>query len=250
MKIKKVTVGIQLYSIPITYTFLAYVETTSEKKTYFPIGRQVIYVIGSETYITYADLPILVYRQHQNIEVLDDQKFNNLMMLIVEQMNKQLSIINFPTYKSDGVQIQYVYQEPIIHPDSRISTLVYGMVAKQDQIRPLIDITDQLFNHNPTSHVTITFYTKSGSMFYIAQFITKMEYAYDNKYLYFFNKDVGYIKYRIINGDIEFELNPIFRKKIIDQFKLNYPNANLSDVKLYILALQPNVNNASILYNN
>lgn len=261
MKLRKVTIGIQLYSIPITYTFLSYVETksasisTNDVTVYTPIGRQVIYVIGSQTYITYTELPILVYKPYQNIEVLDDLKFNNLMLLISDQMTKQLSKISFPIYVSDGVQIQYVNQEPIVDPDARLSMLKYG-ISRQDQIRPLIDVIDQLFDHNPTSNVTITFYIKnSQNMFYIEQFIAKMEYAIDNerlsdiRYLYFFNKDVAYIKYQIINGDIQFELNPSFRKKIIEQFRLNYPDAN-SDIKIWILVLQPNVNNASILYND
>jgi hypothetical protein len=282
LKIRKVNVGIQLYGVPITYTFLSYEESANDMTTYFPIGRQVIYVVGSSTYVAYTDLPIIVYRPFQNIEVENKEKFLNLMEIIAKTMTDPKST-NFigsmgnygtvgpfratgqwgslspadkltylppqlavPIYKSAGVQIQYVDAEPLMNPDRRVATLVNGVGPRQDQIRPLIDIVDQLFDHSPQADVTLTFYIKSGLMFYIEQFITRMIYDYDGKYLYFWNDTVGKIKYRILYGNIEFKLDPNFRKKIVEQFLLNYPNSN--SVEIYILAIQPNVNFASILY--
>jgi hypothetical protein len=292
MKIRKVNVGIQLYGVPITYTFLSYVEVESDMTKYFPIGRQVLYVVGSSTYVAYTDLSAIVYRPYQNIEVEDELKFNHLMEIIANTManpnstttnsdsatfvgsmgkfgtvgpfratgqwgsmapNTTLTYLPprlpVPIFKNAGVQIQYVNSEPLTNPDRRVATLVYGIGARQPQIRPLIDIVDQLFDHQPQADVTITFYVKSGSNFYIEQFITRMVYDYDVKYLYFYNNSVGHIKYHIIYGDIEFELNPNFRKKIVDQFMLNYPTAS-DPIEIYILVIQPSVNFASILYDD
>ena len=256
MKIKKVTVGIQLQSIPITYTFLAYVQENRNDThvVFIPIGRQVIYAIGSNTFIAHTELPVLIHRQYHTVDVMEKLKFRKML----EQIIIRLQELDTQIYKLDGIQIQYVYRESLLDSDPRITTLVANTTPKQNVVRALIDVTDQMLGRNPTAHITITFYIADVETlhvvpafkrkFYISQIVTKMEYQYDIKYLYFFNKEVGKFKYDMITGKIDFDLTKSFRTYLVDLFKRNYTTVS-DNIIISTMALQADVNYGTILYN-
>lgn len=273
MQLKKVTIGLQLNAIPVTYTFLAYVQSnrTDTNVVFIPIGKQFIYAINSNSYIAHSDLSIVVYRQYQWIDVIEKEKF----MKMLEIISKKLSESHILAYPSDGIQMQYIYWEPLLNPDNRVSTMVADVTPSQPVVRALIDVVDQLgVDHYPKANIAITFFVgdlptlnfdKFKRKFYVFQVMTRMEYTYDGKYLYFFNDDVGRFKYAMITGRIDFDLKPQFDKYLTDLFILNYDNlsspsergsetfpygkARGPNLVVKVIAIQANVNYDSILFN-
>jgi hypothetical protein len=255
MQLRKVTIGLQLNAIPVTYTFLAYVQSnrTETNVVFIPIGKQFIYAINSNSYIAHSDLSIVVYRQYQWIDVIEKEKF----MKMLEIISKKLSESNILAYPSDGIQMQYIYWEPLLSPDNRVSTMVADVTPSQPVVRALIDVVDQLYDHYPKANIAITFFVADSSTlklselkrkFYVFQIMTRMEYTYDGKYLYFFNDDVGRFKYAMITGRIDFDLKPQFDKYLTDLFILNYDNLS-ANLVVKVIAIQANVNYDSILFN-
>lgn len=254
MKIRKVTIGLQLYSIPVTYTFLAYVQSnkTNTNVVAIPIGKQIIYAIMSQSYIAYTDLPIMIYRQYQWVDVKEKEKFLDVLKIIISRLNE----LKITTYKSSGVQLQYIYWEPLLTSDGRVTTLVAGVTPSQPIFRALIDVVDQLYDHNPKANITLTFYVVDSQTlylpelerkFYINQIVTRMEFTYDGKYLYFFNTEVGKFKYAIVTGEVHFTLTKQFQTYLLDLFKKNYTDLS-PDIIISIMAIQANVNYDTILY--
>jgi len=266
MKIQKVTVRILLYGIPISYMFLSSIK--SNPTTFIPIGRMVTYSTGHNSYTFYADLPRMqIYRSQ--VKILDEDLFRELLEKIAaripsgekEDLNLQgsfvgLSIVTpinpFNLDRKSGVQIQYVDAEPIINSDNgRVRTLVHGQTPRQENIRAMLDVIDQLHGFRPRGSTVITFYSRSQNdprKFFITQLRTPTEYAYDGVYLYFISKSVGKFKYNLLTGNISFELEDKFKIDLAMQFKLNYPSVPDADIRFNVIAIEPDVTMATITY--
>jgi len=249
LTIKKINMGIVLFGNRFYFKYLAQVKEDSLTNTFIPIGREIKYVINSMQYVTYQNIPIIIYHKYHKIEIMEEKKMTDLMIFFYRKM-EQLQI---KQYKEDGIKIEYIEENAVINWDPRIITLVRGKTPKQDHVRALIDISDQLFDHNPRADVQIIFYIKghdiiNANLFYIQQIDTFMEFKYDEKDLYFFNNVVGYFKYNMITGNIRFVLVDTFTQDLFKKFMLNYPNAKPM-IEIYVMAIQPDVNYRSIIYN-
>jgi hypothetical protein len=279
MQIQKITIGITLYGVTIYFKYLAYVRKgyayvkytvygeALGTNTFLPIGKQVKYIINSTPYITYQEIPMIVYHQYHNVEILEEKK----MAVLLRVFERKMDDLGIKMYKEDGVTINYVKQEPIIDWDPKTTILVRDKTPKQDHVRALIDVSDQLKDHNPRSDVTITFYLRGKyqdgvslginptgfrgdyqtheNPFYIEQINTFMEYKYDENSLIFFNDTVGYFEYDIITGGIKSVLHQGFVNELDRQFMLNYPNAKPGELDIYVMVLEPDINYRSIIYN-
>jgi len=270
MHIKRITVGINLFGNPIHFKYLAYVRQGLMTNTFYPIGREIRYYIHTDHFTTYHELPIIIYHRDHNLEIFEETKFKQLL----EHFSRQLIALGMKEYMDQGTQINYIDQEPIVNWDPRTTALVRGKTPKQDVIRALIDISDQLFDHNPRSDVKLIFYLKGKyknyilkdtptgqkprgiapagveltGPFYIEQTVTFMQYKYDEKDLIFFNNTVGYFKYNITTGKITTVLIDSFKDALIEKFMLNYPDAK-PEVEIYTMVIEPNLNYRSIIFN-
>lgn len=245
MQIKKITIGLLLFGNPLFFSYLAYVKKNNINNIIFPIGKKIQYTIKSNSNIVYHLLPTIIYDKNHNIRTLNDPLIKDLFRFFSEQI--KLFCID-PNY-NNGVKIEYINQTDIINKDDRVVSLINGKPPKQDQLRVLIDIFDQLYDHNPRTDIVITFYIKSmNKAFYIEQVTTFMQYKYDNNYIYFFNNHVGHFKYNILTGEIAFNLMKSFQNRLLNQFNLNYPHID-SNINIYVLVLQPNLNFNSIIGN-
>jgi hypothetical protein len=306
MKIKKITVRILLYGIPISYMFLGYVDhikslahfdefiqMKSRDKAFFvagtprgrtccqnglskdgmlgsnssewpgkllntqdfdtryvtPIGMRVVYFTGHHKGIIYSELPRMQIHNLE-IKILDGNIFKDFLIKLGDQLPTIKSIHPYNLNKASGVQLQYVDIEPVI--DNKVNALVHGETPKQDHIRPILDVIDQLHRFTPRGHLMITFYVSSGKdNFYLIQIGTQAEYIYadniDEKCFYFISKSVGKFRYDFLTGNISFDLEAPFKLELVNQFKLNYPKTS-SDVFINVITLQPDVTMATITY--
>uniref|UniRef100_A0A6C0LTI9 Uncharacterized protein n=1 Tax=viral metagenome TaxID=1070528 RepID=A0A6C0LTI9_9ZZZZ len=252
-KIQKITIGIVLFGKSIRFTYLSYVRTTELVNTFIPIGQEIKYIIDSVFYQTYQPLPMIVYHKNHRIEIMEEEKFDIILRFFYRKMKD----LDMKLYLSNGVIIEYINQDDIINWDSRITTLVRGKVPKQNHIRALIDISDQLFDHNPRINIKITFYTKGRydpnylikeNPFYIEQINTFMEYKYDESDLIFFNNVVGFFGYNIITGEVKSKLTDELEDYLIKSFRKNFPHS-VGLIEIFVMVLQIDANYRSIIYN-
>lgn len=258
MKIQKVTLRLQLYGIPLSMMFLAEVSetkrddmwSTSDNKFIYPIGKRIIYTTGRLTETIYLQIPRISVHNLQ-IKVIDVNLFEKIILDISSKLRKDKFIKPYQIDSEYGVQIQYLFTEPLITPDDKIRTLIHGKTPQQDHIRGILDVIDQLYGYTPRGHVKITFKLTDKSNqynFYIMQIGTISNYIYDGRFFYFINRDVGKFKYNIITGDIGFELDQVFKIELARQFLLNYHQTLGSDIMINVMAIEADVSMATITY--
>lgn len=253
MQIRKITIGIKLFGNDIYFKYLAYVRYGQDTNTFIPIGREIQYTIDGKEYNAFLPLPIIIYHTDHNAEIMEDKKFDELL----RHFSREMERLDMNQYKDEGIKMEYINQEKIIDKDPRVVTLIRGRPPQQDQIRVLIDISDQLGEQNPNADVKITFYitgqyqdyvTIDKKPFYIKQITTQMQYKYYDHYVLFFNKTIGFFRYDIITGQFDVHIYDDFQQQLLNEFVLNYPNA-INQIEIYTMVLEPQLNFRSLLYN-
>lgn len=252
MKIKIITLRIQLYGIPFSCAYLAYVSDSDDSaQSIIPIGRRVVVSDGHRTLTVYTDISPIV-TQYLKVRVMDDKKFRTFLTDLFNAYKQQQQNLGVNYDKSGGVQIQYVMQNPLIDPNNSNHLLVHGQTPQQQNIRPILDVLDQLEGYSPRGTNMMTFYLNSATdpqnIFYVSQYSAEMSYQYDGKYFYFMNESVGKFKYDLLTGNISFELNENFKQKMAADFKLNYPGTADSDILFNTVSLMPDTRFAMIKY--
>ena len=276
MHIRQITISLILYGQPMTISFLARVRKNQLVNVFYPIGREIKYTIGDETYEThlksnyisndatsnvikrersifYTPLSIIIWHTNHNIEIFEEQKFVVLLKYLLDRCYE----LGIKTYQSKGIQILQIDQKPLINTDPRITTLENGIPPKQSRLRALIDITDQISDSNPRADINIVFYTKGTYQtdnlgkpkpYYIDSIFAPMQFNYDGNYVNIYNEDIGYFKYHIHTGKITHILSYKLKQILHYSFKNNYPDAN-DTITIDILAIEINVNYRSIIFN-
>lgn len=259
MDTNKITIGIKLYGTKLYFKYLANVAVSQNVNIFYPIGREIKYVIYSTKsngieYLAYADLPTIKYEDHK-IEILDGVKLDSILREFYHHLKK----LGIKTYKDEGVEIEYINRQSILDEDPRLVTLIRDKIPKQDQIRPLIDTSDQLFDHFPKANSRISFYLRQNKnsgvnklgcapMSYIEQVDTVLGYKYDTDNIMFFDESIGLINYNLLNGNIQTKLDKDLIEKLAAKFKLNFPNSH-GTMNISVMAIQLEVNYGSILFN-
>lgn len=278
MHIRQVILSIILYGQPITLSFLARVKKNQLDNVFYPIGREVKYTIGDEptgcmlkprvgcisndatsnvlhreTSIFYTPLSIIIWHSNHNIEIFEEPKFVVLLKHLLDRCHQ----LRIKTYQAKGIQILYVDQKPIINTDPRITTLENSRVPKQNRLRALIDITDQISDSNPHADINIVFYTTGTYQvdnlgkpkpFYIDSIMALMQFKYDGTHITIYSEDIGYFIYHTRSGNIYHILSDKLKQVLNYSFKHNYPDAN-EGIKINVLAIEINVNYRSIIFN-
>jgi hypothetical protein len=255
MQLKKITIGIILYGYHLYIKYLAFVKEKNSVNTFYPLGKELYYFIDHNFEVTYQSIPVIMYHSNHNIEIFEELKLDIIFNFLTDKLVKSGKKL----YHDDGISIQYVSQEPVISQDDRIVSLIKKKPPKQDSIRILIDISDQLYDHNPRVDIQLSFYLegrytngvakKIKFPFFIQQTKTFMQFKYDEKNIYFFNQEIGGIKYDIKTGDFVFNLKDQFRLSLIDKFLLNYNDVNKKSIKISLMAMEINANYRSLIYN-
>jgi hypothetical protein len=243
-----------LYGYSIYFKYFAWVRENELVNIFTPIGKEIEYVIDGHTFLMYEAIPIMVYHSNHNIEVMEEQKLD----LILNAFFDRLVTMGKKLYRDDGVRILYINQTPIFSSDERIVTLIRDKPPKQSVYRALIDISDQLFDHNPRADVKLVFYLEGKYKqnipgrrppFFMQYLTSFMQFKYDEHNLYFFNKDIGAFKYDIKTGMITSVLTKGTKQLLINKFLFNYTPDVTSDLKMQVMAMEINVNYRSIIYN-
>lgn len=247
MKIRKVTLGMMLFGNAIYFKYIAYVQEEKNKVIFIPLGRKINYMINSISYSTYQILPVIVYHSFENLEIRDENVFKDLL----KYFELQLRILGFKIYQQDGIRIEYINQESLIGWNGTSIPLINGETPKQDHLRALIDVSDQLGRYYPRATTKITFLIKNKNKeipFYIEQKTVYFKFKYINNFIIFFNNNTGFFKYNIITGEISGTLTDDLKKYLKKLWKLNYPNLT-SAISISILSLEVDINFRSIIYN-
>lgn len=278
MHIRQITISIVLYGQPITISFLARVRRNELVNVFYPIGREVKYTIGDDPNgcllnprascmsntatsniikrgdgIFYTPLSIIIWHSDHNIEIFEESKFVTLLKYLLDRCHE----LHIKTYQAKGIQILYINQKPLINTDPRVTTLENGVSPKQNRLRALIDITDQIADSNPIADVNIVFYTTGTYQvdniakpkpYYIDSILSTMQFNYDGTHVYVYSEDIGYFKYHIRTGHITHILSDKLKQVLHYSFKNNYPDAN-DEIKINVLAIEINVNYRSIIFN-
>lgn len=240
---RKITIGITLFGNAIYFRYIAYVKYDYQTITFIPIGREITYMINSVAYTTYHSLPIIIYRPEDTLEFIGKEKLENLFKFLEMQMRRDGTKI----YKDDGVRIEYIDQESLIGQDGTTVPLVNGQPPQEQQIRVLMDISDQLGKFYPRADVTLSFYLKGGDNFIIQQIDSFMQFKYFEDYTVFSNNNIGRFIYSNMYGTFNFFLTKDFENMLSEKFRLNFPD-NKSKVKIALMALEAHINFKSILY--
>jgi hypothetical protein len=252
MHIRNVTISIILYGQNISISFLAKVRRNSLVNVFYPIGKELKYVINGEKYLIYQPLSIIIYHSNHNIEIFEEKKFVDTLKHLLDKCNE----LQIKTYRDKGIKIESISQYPLINNDPRVTTLENNKVPKQSKIRVLIDITDQVADTNPSADINIVFYTKGKyttnygnkpTPFYIDSISAQMQFNYDGKFVNVYNSDIGYFKYNTKTGRIIHILSDKLKQILYYSFKQNY--SDVEKIEIYILAIEINVNYRSIIFN-
>ena len=251
MRIKIVTLRIQLFGIPFSCAYLAYVGGSDAHTSINPIGRRVVVSDGHSVLTIHTSIPP-IETSYLKVRVLDGPKFKTFLSDLFDSYSKTHPNLGVNYDHAAGLQIQYVMHNPLVDPNNSSQVLVHGQTPKQQNIRAILDVIDQLQGYTPRGENTLTFYVNSLSdpqnTFYVSQVTSEMSYVYDGSYLYFMSDEIGRFKYDLLTGNISFELKEPFKKKLVADFRLNYPGALESDIVINTVSLMPDARFAQIKY--
>ena len=252
MKVNRITIGLILNGYYVYFKYNAFVRSNALTNTFVPLGKEIRYYIDNKSYVTYLTIPIISYHSNHNIEIFNDKTFD----LIMKEIQTKLIDLGEKLYPDQASAIQYVLQEPVIIQDDRIVTLIKNKPPKQDAMRALIDISDQLYDHNPRIDLRVTFYLQgkydgdSKIPYNIQQSaVESMQYKFDEKSFYFFNDSIGSIKYDIITGNFIYRLSDECIRDERTRFAKNFDDQSVHDIKISIVALEINANYRSLIFN-
>jgi len=252
MEYKNVTIGLQIYGVFVRMMYLVSevnnvlesLGVSSRRLTprispqWVPNGRKITYTIENTEYIIYSDIPIIVHNQ-TSIKIMDEPLYNKILANIISQIRKN----GLTLYKDNGILIEYIDDTPLINYDKRINILIADQTPRQDSVRMLLDMSDQVVD--PIVKTKLIFQMND----LVDQINVDMKFTYEDKYhrILFYHDEIGFIYYYIITGHMIANLMPIFTLYLQNEYLKNYPNTH-SEIDIYLMAMQLDINYLSVMY--
>ena len=101
---KLIQVGINIYGYDVLIWFVGYVGDAK----YYSIGKKFRFLIQGKEYVSYANMPIFILQNNNEISFSDKNKFNRILELIIGVMRNK----GIPEYKNLGIKIVYIENKP------------------------------------------------------------------------------------------------------------------------------------------